>query len=589
MRILKFSNLLVVGVLLSFFFLFSCSGSKKKNNNPEVIVHELSDADKLNPITYTDANAGYILKNLFQALLEIDFKTLEVVPVLAESRPEIIKTPEGGLLITYRIRPEAKWDNGEQITARDVEFTLKVVKNPKVDNQNNKPYYEFIQDMDMKFYEDDPLKFSFVCKEVYIRAEVSSGDFQILPRHVYDPKGLMDGFSIRQLSENQAELANDPKIIEFANDFNSEKYMREKEFINGSGAYKMEEWVTGQRIVLVKKNNWWGDQLKGVNCYFEANAPKIVYQTINDMTTSIVALKAGNIDVMQGIKAKDFVELPNSDKFNENFLAHTPKQFAYSYIGFNTKLPKFSDKKTRQALAHLVDVDKIIKQVFYGFGERVIGPFHPANKKDYNDKIVPYPFDVEKAKTMLAEAGWKDSNGNGTLDKMINGELIEFNIEFSYNAGNDERKAVALLFQEEARKVGVNVSVVAQDWSIYIDNQKYHKFEMCYGGWVSTPTPEDCKQIYHTESSNNGSNYTVFGNDASDALIDSIRVELDDTKRAVMNKRLQALIYDECASIFLYAPLNKVAVHKRFSNAEPSAMRPGYWEAGFRVTETPDN
>lgn len=586
MTLKKLSNITLIATI-SAVFIFSCNSSDKSEKyvNPEVTIWELSDADMLNPLNYSDAGAGYIMTNLFQKLLSIDFKTLELVPLLAESRPEIEKTPEGGMLITYRIRPEAKWDDGTPITAKDVEFSLKVMKNPKVNNQRLRPYYEFIQDI--KFYDEDPLKLTFVCKDVYILAEAASGDFSILPESVYDPKGLMKEFTIRELSENAEQLSNDPKIIEFANAFNSEKYQREKEFIAGSGAYKLEEWLTGQRITLKKKENWWGDQLAGTNKYFEANAPKIIYQTINDQTTGIVALKAGNVDVARGIKAKDFVELPKSDKFNANYISHTPVNMEYNYIGLNTKLPnkKLSDKNVRQALAHLFDVPKIIEIIQYGLAQRVIGPIHPSDKKAYNKDLSLYQYNVETAKELLNKAGWTDSNGNGTLDKVIDDELVELELTFIYNSGNDERKGVALMFQEEARKAGIKVNVLAQEWSIFLDNLKNHKFEMYFGAWVSTPLPSDHKQIYHTESYHGGSNYTGFGNDESDSLIEAIRVELDEDKRAELNKEFQKILHEEASYIFLFARSEKIAISKRFYNAETSVMRPGYWESGFSVTK----
>lgn len=317
--------------------------------------------------------------------------------------------------------------------------------------------------------------------------------------------------------------------------------------------------------------------------FFEANAPELIYQTINDQTTALVALKAGNLDVMHGIKAKDYVSLPQSKKITENYNLHTPMMMAYSYLGLNTRLPKFSDKKVRQALAHLVDVDKIIKTISYGMAVRVVGPIHPSKTTEYNTSLTPYSYDVEMAKKMLAEAGWKDSNGDGTIDKTINGEKTEFKIDFTYNGGNDERKAVALMFQEEARKVGIEVNVVPQEWSIYLDNQKNHKFEMFYGAWISSPIPNDHKQIFHTESYNGGSNYVGFGNASSDALIDSIRIELNEPKRDAMNKRFQAILHEDVPYIFLSAPKEKIAIHKRFTNADASVMRPGFWEAGFKM------
>jgi peptide/nickel transport system substrate-binding protein len=568
-------------VILVAFSINSCGTYTPQKN--EVRIHELSDADMLNPFCYTDAGAGFMLQNIFQSLLAIDFKTLEVIPVLAESRPLVEKDSTGKLRITYKIRPEAVWDNGTPVTGNDVAFSVKVLKNPKVNNQNNKPYYEFIEDVIVD--PTDPKKLTILCRETYLLAESSSGDYGIIPEYFYDPKGLMKGFTIPQLNNEKDKLAADPKISEFATDFNSEKRMREKDFILGSGAYKLAEWKTGERIILEKKKNWWGDKLENTNCYFQAYAEKLIHVTINDQTSALVSLKAGNLDVMRSIKSKDFAELPQSEKIKENFNLHTPMQLAYTYLGLNLKSPKFKDKKTRQALAHLLDIEKMIKTIKYGQAQRVIGFVHPSNIKDYNTDIKPYDYNPDATKQMLADAGWKDSNGDGVLDMMIGNERVEFTIDFSYNSGNDERKAVALMFQEEARKVGIKVNVIAQDWSVYLDNQKKHNFEMFFGAWIAAPVPNDPKQIYHSESAlNEGSNYVSFGTPESDAVIDSVRVELDENKRSVLYKKLQQILHEEVSYIYLWAPSERIAIHKKYSNADASVMRPGYWDAGFKVS-----
>jgi len=567
---------------ISFIIFGSCSNEPKEiTGSPDVTIHELSDCDMLNPTNYADAASGYIIKNIYQSLLEIDFKTLEMTPLLAESRPLMEKTPEGGLRITFTIRPEAKWDNGEPVKPSDVEFTLKVIKNPKVKDERIRPYYEFITDFIT--YPDEPRKFTIVCNEIYVLAEASSGDYAILPEYFYDPKGLMKNYTIKELTLNKDKYENDQKIAEFADSYNSEKRGREKEFISGCGAYTLEEWATGQRVVLKRKDNWWGDQLKSVNNYFVASPPKIIYQTINDQTTALVALKAGNLDVMRSIKSKDFATITESKKVTDNFNTYTPMMLSYTYIGLNTRIPQLSDVKVRQAFSHLVDVDKQIKIIKYGQAQRIIGPIHPSKKAEYNTDIVPYDYNPEKAKLMLAEAGWKDTDGDGVLDKVVNGQKVQMNLEFTYNAGNDERKATALLLQEEARKIGININVVAQDWSVYTENLKNHKFQIFFGAFVQAPVPNDHKQIFHTESYNGSSNYTGFGNATSDALIDSIRVEMDEAKRAQMNKRFQVILHDDAPFIFLYSPTERIAIHKRFTNAEPSVMRPGYWEAGFTL------
>ena len=577
---------LFLPICFAILVLASCNGGKDsgeltKKDEPTVTVHELSDPDMLNPFNYQSADAGYMFLKLFQYPLGIDFKTLELVPVLAISRPEIREREDGKLLITYEIRPEATWDDGAPITARDIEFSLKATKCPGVDNQRIKPYFEFIEDM--IFYDDNPRRYTFICREKYILAESSSGDIAALPSKVYDPENILSQFALKDFSTRYEELSKEPALKAFADNFNSQKYQREKGYIVGSGPYEFVSWETNNRIIIKRKENWWGNSLLGTNNYFEANAPQLIYQTIKDQTTALVALKSSEIDVMHGIKFKDFLDLPKSEKVVKNYNTHTPLSLAYYYLGINTRLSKFEDKRVRQALAHLLDVDKVINTVYYGLAERVIGFVHPSEKKFYNTDIIPYDYNPGKAKQLLAEAGWNDSNGNGTVDKSINGELVELEITYTFNAGNDSREATGLVFQEAARQVGINVTVVPQEWSVYLENQKNHNFEMFFGAWIASPTPDDPKQIWHTESYNGGSNYGGFGNQETDDLIDAIRKELDEDKRAVMMKQLQAIIHEEVPYIFIGAPKERIAIHKRFANAETSIYRPGYWEPGFQL------
>ena len=572
-------------ILILPFLLYSCGGTvKKAGGRPEVVVHMQADPESLNPDCYTSAEASNVLRFMFESPMDIDFKTLELVPVLVEGKPLVEKLELGKLKFTYRLRPEAKWDNGAPITAKDVDFSMKIIKNPKVNNPQTKPLYEHLSEF--IYDSSDPLKYSLIYDTTYIGAEMNCGAFPILPEYFYDPKGLMKDFTVKQITLEKEKLAADPKINEFANEFNSEKYAREKNFFSGSGPYSFEEWVTGQRVVLKRKENWWGDKLKGTNLFFEANAPKLIYKVVNDMTSALVALKAGDLDVMHTILAKNFAELEKSDKFKANYNAYTPMSLSYYYLGINMKRPKFADRRTREALAHLIDVNKMIQTVMYGYAQVTIGPIHPSKTKLYNSEIKPYEYDLEKARKLLADAGWKDSNNDGTIDKVIDGQRTEFTIDFTYNAGSDYRKQTILLFQEEARKVGIKVNVLAQEWAIFVDNSKKHNFDMLYGGWIAAPVLPDLKQIYHTESAlNGGSNYTASGNAKSDALIDSIRVEMDEEKRNGMYKRIQQMLHDEVGMIYLYAPTERIAIHKRFVNAETSVMRPGYYEASFTTAE----
>lgn len=583
MSINKLTKLTVLAALV----IFAASCGSKSTSKKDVVVHNLSDTDMLNPTNYQSADAGYLLGKLFTSPLTYDPNTLELVPVLVKSLPEVsFDSATGFTNYTYEIRPEAKWDNGEPITAKDVIFSLKVYKCPRVDNEPLKPYFESFDNVIT--YPENDRKYTIVSNKLYHLNYEMSGQFLVIPAYVYDPKGLLSEFPLPDFNAKTAELNENPKIKEFATDYNSEKFQREKGSIVGSGPYEFESWEPGVKLVLKKKKDWWGNGLEGIQ--FEAHPEELVYRTINDQAAALVSLKGLKLDVMYGIKPKDWVtDVQKSDKMLENFWLSTPPSMSYSYFGINMRNPKFQDKNVRKALAHLVDVDKIIDVINYNLAERVNGFMHPSKKIYYNDTLKNYGYNIEKARQLLTDAGWKDSNGNGTIDKVIDGQLVEFNITFTYNSGNDGRRDAALIFKESAREVGIKVDVVPQDWGIYIDNQKKHNFEMYYGGWISGVGESDPKQIFHTESIEGGSNYCYFGNAESDAIIEALRSELDKEKRAYYYKALQAIIHDEVPYIFLSAPLERIAIGKKFQEVKTSPLRPGFQEETFRFAETAEN
>ena len=569
---------------LPLIFLFACSGPLPVKN--EVVIHGLADPEMLNPVNFTDAQAAYITNHMFQKLIDADFRNPDqLIPVLAESRPLIEKTSEGKMLLTFRLRKEAKWDNGTLVTPQDVAFTLKTFKCPLVNNPNSKSYFDFMNDF--KFYDDDPQKFTIECDTLYFLAEATFTDVTILPEYLYDPKGLMKKFSMKLIDEKSDSLKSVPQIKEFSDDFNSEKRMRDPNFIGGSGAYKFTEWKTNDYVTLTRKENWWGDALQKENCYFEAYPTKLTYKVISDMSTAIVSLKAGNLDVMGSIKSKDFNELPKSEKFAKNFNAYTPMEYSYVYIGLNTKSKIFKDKLTRQALAYVTDADNMIKTIKYGQAERVIGPIHPSKKKMYNAAIQPYDFNLDKAKELLTKAGWKNTNGDETLDKIIDGKRTEFVVDFIVNTGNDERKAVGIMLQAEAKKVGITINVLVIDWAVFLDRCRNHDFDIEIRKWIGGPTPDDLKQTFHsTAATGQGSNYCNFSNAEADSLCDAIRTEIDEEKRNKLYLRFQEILHEEVPMIFLYSPTERIAISKKFDNAYPSVMRPAFWVEGFQIKTT---
>lgn len=568
-----------------------CSSSRQPESNPYtsaqteptrgdwVITHNLSDPDQLNPTNYQGADAGYIIGNIFMSLLTVDPRdtNFPYVPALARELPEI--SPDG-LRFTFEIHPAATWDNGTAITGEDFAFSVKVIKNPLVDCPQLRPYYEFIKDViiDPK----NPRRFIVVTKQKYVLALSSIGTLYVLPRYIYDPENFMGRYSIPELDGKAERLRNDPNIQKFARRYNG--MQREPEHIVGCGPYLLERWETGQQVVLRRKARWWADTLKGVA--YEAYPDKLIYRVINDPNTAITNLKAQKLDVMNAIPAKDFVQLKANTGFTTHFSLHTPPMFAYSYIGLNMRpqgrSPIFTDRRVRRALAHLVDVDMLIKKFSYGMAQRITGPTYPMQRGAYNDTLPPIPYDPARAAQLLEEAGWIDQDGDGIREKILDGRKVNLEFEILTNAGNEVRLQIARIIQQEAQKVGMKVNITSLDWSIFLERTKKHDFDAYIGGWIGSHNPQDLKQIWHSQSwAEGGSNFVGFGNERTDRIIELTREELDKTRRDSLYRLFHEIVYEEQPYIFLTAPYERIAIHKRFRNAYTSPIRPGFFPSGF--------
>ena len=315
--------------------------------------------------------------------------------------------------------------------------------------------------------------------------------------------------------------------------------------------------------------------------YFDNNPDKIIYQIIKDKTAALTALKGEKLDVMIGLKAKDYTTLIKDESFTKKFQLKQIPTPTYTYVGVNTKSACLTNPITRQALAHTINVDNALQTINYGIGERIIGTVHPSDSFFYNHNIIPYRYDLAKAKNLLKQAGWADNNSDGILDQKINGKQINLELNFLINQETAERKSLALLFQEEARKVGIKVTIESREWSTYMKIIKNHDFDLYYGAWTLDNGPGDPNQLFHTNSINGGSNYCSFGNTKTDALIDSIGITLNPNDRQKLWYRFQEIMHQNVPYIFMYAPTMPIAINKRISNTYTSTKSPGYWEAGF--------
>lgn len=232
---------------------------------------------------------------------------------------------------------------------------------------------------------------------------------------------------------------------------------------------------------------------------------------------------------------------------------------SYSYVGWNEARPFFNSVKVRQALTLAIDRSRIIRQNLNGMGEETTGPFF-IYSPSYDSNLKPYPFDPEQARLLLAEEGWIDSNGDGIIDKLINGQRIDFRFTLTYYVKNPTTKAICEYIATALKEIGIAClpnGVDIADLSAVFDNKD---FDAILLGWALESPPEDPKQIWYSSGAKEpgSSNAIGFANAEADRIINQLEYEFDYQKRIELYHRFDALIAEKAPYTFLYVP--KVAL-----------------------------
>lgn len=553
--------------------LASLASCERTNN--EVVLRLEAEPDILNPLITTTSYANQLNFQIFSYLLTLDPESLELIPQLAKARPTIEFITDGpyagGTNYTYEIHEEAVWEDGSPVTGHDYAFTLKAALNPEVSAVRLRPHITLIKDVVVD--ESNPKRFTVVTdKRFFSGEEKTASTFSVMPEKVYDPNGYLKDIPVSAFTDAKKleALAKDERLKQFADVFQSPQYGREVGFVTGSGPYRFTGWETGQELVLEKKKDWWGDPLAAKYRALEAFPDKLIFKPIKEGVAAIQGLKGGVLDVVPDIEAATFMDMKDDPTMTDCFEFYSPSMLAVAFIYVNQNNPKLADKRVRQALSHAIDVGRIIEKVYFGIGERLASPVHP-NQKFYNDDLAIPDYNAEKAKALLAEAGWTDTNSDGTVDNEVDGERVELVLRYSYSSGRASSENSALIIQESARRAGVKIELEAVEFRQLLGRQRAGDFELSGAARSLAPNWEP-RQNYHTE----GDNRAGFGNAETDALMGKIQETLDDDERYKLYKELQAIIYDERPEIYIMTYSVRFAIHKRFETPI-SAYFPGYF------------
>jgi ABC-type transport system substrate-binding protein len=476
-------------------------------------------------------------QNLFENLSELLGDTyfdsfdgsrfIEVFPEAFSSRKalygkELLPATEQNPVIVFYLRPNVKFHDGHVFDADDVKFTYEAIMNP----HNLSPRladYEPVKAVEVV----DPLTVRIVYKRLYSPA-LGTWGMGVLPSHRLNAKALREEARRRGLEPEEFTLRQ--------SQFNRHP--------TGCGPFRFREWKSDQYIRLDRFEDYWEGP---------PNYEQYVFRIIPDVLTQEMEFYAGTVD-SYGVPPHQVARL-SKDPAYQSF---TGVSFGYTYIGYNMRRAPFQDRRVRKALGMAIDVDKIIRYLLYGQGERMTGPF--PKQTDYYDKAVkPLPYDPEGALKLLAEAGW-EKGPNGWLQK--GGKRLQFTL--ITNQANDIRKAILSIAQNSWRKIGIDVRTDVLEWAVFIQ-ERINKldFDAVVLGWSMGIEP-DLYQIWHSSQIHpNQLNFVGFQNKRADDLIIKIRQEYNHARQVQYCHRLHEIIAEEQPYTFLYVGKWTAVLDKR--------------------------
>lgn len=498
-----------------------------------------SDVGNLNPLTNNDATVSALWSIANVSLAERNFgQPDKFEPMLAESW----KLSDDKLTWRIRLRPGILWHDftdpvtGREwknvpVTAYDFKFYVDAIRNPDVDAAPLRGYFSGISEV--RVFND--LEFDVVWKEKYFLSKSITLGLMPLARHLYqDASGAFDG---KRFNDDSAR----------------------NRMIVGCGPYQFQKWEKGKRIVFTRFNRYFGKDL-GIMPPIKT----FVFEIIQHPSTRFQALTSGDID-QNNITPEQWLNNTDTKEFQDGGSLRKIKYpaMSYNYIGLNHAMPLFQDRRVRVALSHLVDRNRIIRDVYRGLARTTSGPFFPESPA-YDKAIEPYPFDVEKAKKLFAEAGWRDTDGDGILDK--DGKPFKFTLMFP--GANPNYPKIAPILKEDFAKAGVRLELLSLEWSVVVQRIEERKFEASMLGWTSGLEGGDPYQLWHSDNAKmpGSSNYISFSNPEADRLIAQIRGSFDEAERNAAYHKLHRLFHEEQPYLFLFNPYSLLVMSSRYEN-----------------------
>ncbi len=528
-------------LLCCVLMLFGMTASAQ-SSNPDVLVWSLvgGDISTLNNALATDGNSIAVIGAMFDGLFKTNTESGLPEPNLATWT-----ISDDGLVYTFTMNKDAKWSDGEPITAKDVKFTYDAITSDKVQSPR-KSDMSSIKSVEAK---DDTTVVITLNKATCTIWGNGFSSLKPLPSHLY--KADFSDFMTSDIN-----LA--PKAV--------------------SGAYMFDERKAGEYVRLKANPDYWNGAPK---------IPSLLFRIVADSTTLNQSLQTNTVDYAF-MYPDQLDQLQEQERFN-TFLYPNPNapivvmnyqdpdhaQNGYDDKGnLNKLVPNkfFADPKVRQAIAMGYDKEALAKTLGENAGsEPLTGPIVPSFYNTYDmSSVKPWTYDPDKAKALLAEAGWTDSDGDGILDK----DGVKFEVDLIYSKLVDLWGNAALIMQDQLGQIGIKINIVEQEWSAYLSNVllpgKFNISIVGFGG--GTEVDGIAYNLLYSKNlilGGGGFNISGYINPEMDKLLDEARTVpgCDVPAREKLYTQIQQIAHDDVAYDWLVSTTQVHVLNKRVQNA----------------------
>jgi oligopeptide transport system substrate-binding protein len=464
-----------------------------------------SEPQELDPHAVIGDTEHQIMMSLLEGLVSPDPVDLHAVPGVAESWDI---SPDRKIY-TFHLRHNAKWSNGDPVTAQDFissykraltpavgyqySYMLYVVHNAEAYNTNgitdfNQVGFKALDDYTFQVTLDNPTPYvlSLMCHPSWF------------PVHI-------------------------PTIAKYGDPFQrGSKWTRPGRFV-GNGPFVLTEWKVNYKIVVKKNTNYWNAANVKLN--------GIVFHAIENQDSEERAFRAGQLHVNYQLSSGKI------DRYRREHpeLLHIDPHLATYFYKINVTKPPLNDKRVRQALAMAIDRESIVTNVLRG-GQFPAYSLTPPNTAGYTPRA-KIPRDLNLARKLLADAGYPGGKGLPP-------------IEILYNTQEDHKRIAEALQQMWKQNLGVDARLLNEEWKVYLDSVHSQNYQVARQGWIGDyPDPNTFLDMWVTDG---GNNETGWSNPEYDRLIKEAARTVDPAQRLEVFQKAEAILMDEVPIIPIY-------------------------------------